>query len=319
MSTKFDCIDDFLGEKSTRFFSNGYKRAVRNMNDVVITSSGAEAMCSVSVPEDWSVKGGAHQIAHLSSVDALLIALQLSEAYCVVLYALSEYLRKAITIVSFSMKAGKVPLENLENFKSTTTLSSVEDSLFSFVSHVGGMIVTLQLRLPFTCEDSTLLPKEGLHYDTISSILGESAHNFYGTGFSNASHDIRDVTVDLDASLVTAKIDSAFTNRLSYQGMETMLDPCASPIDAMVILSQLGQCYLYLLDGISRANSSTLWMRGMTFSTTGSAGGDTSSAAINVVRSERLLIEGKPWRCVHIEGHIGDMTVFYGLGHILPD
>ena len=317
MRTKFACIDDFLGEKSARFFSNGYKRTVRTINNVLITALGAEAMCSVSVPGDWSIKGNKRQVAHLSSLDAALMALQLSEAYCVVFYALTAAMRREITIISFSMKAGKTPLEDLENFKSTTTLSSVEGTLYSFTSNIGGMTVDLQLRLP-SAHDSIVLPIEGIHHETIDAILGEPSKNFYGIGFADVDHNIKDVTVDLDAASVTASINCNFPSRTSYQGMETILDHCASTIDTMVITSQLAQCYLYLLDGVSRANSSTLWMRAMTFSAVDSAANDTSSSHIDVVRSERVLVEGKPWRCVNIKGYFGGMNIFYALGHALP-
>ena len=317
MHKKFVRIEDFLGEKSARFFSNGYKRAIRSISDVVITASGTESVCSVSLPADWSVKGGARQIAHLSSIDALLIALQLSEAYCVVAYALTASMRKEITISSFSMKAGKEPLENLENFKATVTLSSIAGAIYSFVSDVGGMVVELKLQLPFACHP-VVFPKEGVRYDAIDTILGKSGNNFYGAGFADVSHDITDVMVDLDASSVTAKFEGAFPKRTPYQGMETMFDHHVSPIDAMVVLSQLGQCYLYLLDGISRANSSTLWMRAMTFSTTDPPVNDTSLACIEVVRSERILVEEKPWRCVNMKGSMGGMNIFYALGHALP-
>ena len=319
MSTKFANIDDFLGDKSTRFFSNGYKRAVRTIKEIMITASGAEAMCCVAIPENWSTKGSTHQKVHLSSVDAALIALQLSEAYCVISRGLTTLKRKAITIVSLTMKAGKEPLENLENFKATTTLLTTEGSVVSFESHIGGMVVMLELQLPTLREHQNLIPKEGLHYDTINTILGEPTNNFYGTGFANVTHNITEVDVDLDAASVTAKVESAFAERAAYQGMETLIGQGASPIDAMVVLSQLGQCYLYLLDGISRANSSTLWMRGMTFSRDNTPKSNGGLASINVIRSEQILIEGAPWRCVNIEGVMGDMRVFYGLGHALPN
>ena len=168
------------------------------------------------------------------------------------------------------------------------------------------------------CDDPATIPKEGLHYSLINDILGEPSNNFYGTGFADVSHDINDVVVDLETSSVTATVDSAYPNRTAYQGMETAFDHCVSPIDAMVITSQLVQCYLYLLDGLSRANSSTLWMRAMTFSTVDQPAADTSSVFIEVVRSERVLVEGTPWRCVNVKGYIGGMTIFYGLGHALP-
>ena len=318
MRKTFDNIDDFLGEKSTRFFSNGYKRAIRAIQNIVITSSGAEATCQVYMPADWSVKGVSRQIAHLSSVDAVLIALQLSEAYCVDTYALTSSMRQKITIASFSVKAGEEPLEELENFKSTTTLSSVKGDLLSFVCRVGSMTLDLTLQLPFAYNNSAEYLKEERRYESISNILGEPTGNFYGTGFSDVTHHIKNVEIDLEASVVTANIDGVFPSRKFYQGIETERDDSASSIDAMVILSQLIQCYLYLLDGISRANSSTLWMRAMTFSAIDSTSNDASFASITVERSERILVEDVPWRCVNVRGQLGGMAIFYSLGHALP-
>lgn len=318
MLTKFENIEDFLGDKNTRFFSNGYKRAIRKITNIALTKLGAEAICQVLVPGDWSMKGKTAQAVHLSSIDALLIALQLSEAYCVVRYQLSESQRKELVIKSFSMKADEAPLEDLDDFRATTDLIAINQHTLSFISNVGGMQIELKLILPILFDDTLFLTDIKMKVEKIENILDEPEVNFYGVRFSDATHDIKNVVVDLDKSSVVSEISADFPERLAYQGMETMFHRGASPIDAMVIISQLIQCYLYLLDGISRANSSTLWMRSMTLERSDEINQDNLSASIEVLRSEKILVDNIPWRCVYVRGHFDGMTIFYSVGHALP-
>lgn len=321
MATLFDHIEDFLGEKNKRFFSHGYKRTTRSISNIVITDSGAEAACQVSVPEDWSLKGNTHQAIHLSSIDALLIALQLSEAYCVVRYRLSEAQRRAMTIEYFSMKADEKPLEDLSSFRAMVGLLAVNNNTLSLTSNVGGMHIELKFQLPILLNNPhnnyVFFPNKAARYKTIDVILGKAGTNFYGGRFADATHNIKNVSVDLGLLSVTSDVDGDFPSRSGYRGMETMLKQCASPIDVMVIISQLIQCYLYLLDGISRANSSTLWMRSMTLEMSDETNQDDMSASINVLRSEKILVNNIPWRCAYVRGNFGGMTIFYSLAHAL--
>ncbi len=320
MKKNFKCIDDALGEKSKRFFSSGYKRTTRVIKDIVVTPDAIDSTCSVSMPKDWSIKGSSVQLVHLSSVDAVLIALQLSEAFCTVLYNLSGAMRRAISIISFSSKAGRQSLKDLKNFRATASLSSRNGDSISFSSYVGGIEVELQLKIPFKCNPPARISRKGVCYSFISDILGKFNSNFYGLGFTRAQHEIKNILVNLDASSVTATLDNSYPSRAAYQGMETVVgfNYCASPIDAMVITSQLAQCYLYFLDGLSRENSSTLWMRAMRFSIVSMTNSDETFVGIDIVRSEKVLLDGVPWRCINAEGYIGNMVIFYGLGHALP-
>ncbi len=322
MVTLFDRIEDFLGEKNKRFFSHGYKHTTRRIFNIVLTKLGAEAVCQVSVPEDWSLKGKTPQVIHLSSIDALLIALQLSEAYCVVRYHLSESQRREMTIKSFSMKADVKPLEDLSSFRAIVGLLLVHDNILSLTSNVGGMHMEIKLQLPILRNNLqnkfALFPNEIAHYKTIDDILGKADTNLYGGRFADAIHNIKNVSVDLGLSSVTSEVDGNFPRRSDYGGMETMLNQSASPIDVMVIISQLIQCYLYLLDGISRANSSTLWMRSMTLHVSDGTNQDDMPASINILRSEKILVDGIPWRCAYVRGNFCGMTIFYSVGHALP-
>jgi len=88
-------IDDCLGDESTRFFGAGHRRARHTVRDVTVVPAGrgdgaVTATVDVTYPADWSKKvDGVDIRPHLSSIDTLLLGVQLCEAYLVQAMALA--------------------------------------------------------------------------------------------------------------------------------------------------------------------------------------------------------------------------------------
>src|ERR1700738_3999369 len=87
-------IDDYLGPAKNRFFSRGYQRADYEVYNLTVIpegagDAGATAGANLRYPADWSQKNGTDLRPHLSTVDALVLGVQLAELHLAHTYGLS--------------------------------------------------------------------------------------------------------------------------------------------------------------------------------------------------------------------------------------
>jgi len=84
---RYASIDDILGPAAQRFFGDGHRRVRQMLRNVTVDGDGrgghrVRGCASVSYPADWSVKSVSDELRpHLSSIDALLLAVALGECY----------------------------------------------------------------------------------------------------------------------------------------------------------------------------------------------------------------------------------------------
>lgn len=264
-------IDDHLGPRERRFFGEGFKRVQQTLSNIEIGENEIRATAGVVFPREWSRKGDIDQRPHLSTIDVLLFGARLSELY------LGGGLKPVLRRVQ--IKAGKAPEEeNLEAFEiSARVKETVEYQgrlLTIFDCQVGSLTVTCEIEHD-KGERSDL---EALELDV---------------------HDLgkRQLITDvvLDGERARAQVD--------IDGGETV-----SMVDTFVIGLQLGQALLYELDGVSRAESNTLWMRKTSLELIDSRP-VTGPIEIEAVLEESRLLEAKTgtWRSADI------VTEFHGI------
>ena len=115
--------------RSGRFFGRGYRRAHHRVEDVVVTPGrerpATHARVSIDYPVDWSTKAARNDLRpHLSTVDVLVLGVQLSEAHLAHAYGLDGAQRRAMRLRKVTLRAGGEPQEDLSRLPATAALAS---------------------------------------------------------------------------------------------------------------------------------------------------------------------------------------------------
>lgn len=151
--------------------------------------------------------------------------------------------------------------------------------------------------------------------DGLSEIKGE------GGPFSSYATDLRDVRVGPEFDLISA------TARVSRRdgvvrhagGLESAYDGSLTFVEAFADMLQLGQVGLYLMDGITRADSKTLWMRTTRFETHSPIRPRRDEVVSTSIRSPRIVHkDGARWRVATLSSDRGPMTLNCSVAHELP-
>ncbi|MFF4170128.1 AvrD family protein [Streptomyces sp. NPDC001744] len=327
-------IDDYLGPGEGRFFSRGYQRATYLVRDVVATPLGTErpgvrATVDVGYPADWSrKKDGTDLRPHLSTVDALVLGVQLAELHLVHAYGLRGAARSTMRLRAVVLRAGGAPQEELLGIPASSRLVRTEEvpgAAGRFLSVHDGAVGSLRVRCEIEHDAGERATGEG-RFDSLDEGLGDGRFRFYGEGFKRRRHVIGNVEVDMEE--LTAGADVHFRDDRPAGGVALGVDaatgPAVSPVDAFVVNLQLVQVLMYELDRIDRANSNTLWMMQTVLTaadTVPPLPTDPSEPGRATARllSKRLLpLRGGIWRSVEIEAGLAGIGLRCSFAHELP-
>lgn len=324
-------IDDYLGPGETRFFASGYRRAHYQVTGVTVTAAdaaepGAHATVSIRYPQDWSTKAERTDLRpHLSTVDMLVLGVQLSEAHLAHAYGLGSDLRRAMWLQKVTLRAGQVPQEDLTSMpgaamlRSTTPVPGMTGEYLSvYECEIGVMRARCEIVHPLASRADG-----SRDYQSLDDALGPAQTRYYGEGFKYRRQLIEDVSVDMGELLAaaTVRIEPVAEVAPPADGIEGSFQPAASMIDCFVTSLQLGQVLLYELDSIPRARSSTLWML-RTVLEAGSphrpcAGPLTAEVAIT--GKHLLPLRGGTWRNVDFASSCGGIALRASFAHQIPD
>ncbi|GAB2715151.1 AvrD family protein [Streptomyces bullii] len=326
-------IDDYLGPSETRFFSRGYQRAEYRVADVVVTpaeapDAGVRATVDVGYPADWSrKKDGTDLRPHLSTVDALVLGAQLAELHLAHGYGLDGPARTRMRLRKVVLRAGGAPQEDLTGIPLAARLVRTEElpgRPARFLSVHDCTVGSLRVRCE-TEHDIVTRALEEARHENLDKALGPSEQRFWGGGFKDRRHFIRDVRVDLEAHAARADVHFAPELRGGREGIEGTGQPSVSLIDAFVVNLQLVQVLMYELDSMNRAESNTLWMMQTVLEAAPAVTPlpDRPDAPITARASltgKRLLpLRGGIWRSVEIQGELAGIALRCGFAHELPE
>ncbi|WP_093616678.1 AvrD family protein [Streptomyces indicus] len=325
-------VDDYLGPGETRFFSRGYQRAQYKVNDITVTpadgpDAGVHATVDVSYPADWSrKKDGTDLRPHLSTVDAMVLGVQLAELHLAHGYGLDDDSRTQMRLRKVVLRAGGAPQEDLAGIPLTARLvRSVEmDELPGRYLTVHDCAVgNLQVRTEIEHSITTRALDESRHTN-LEQALGPGEQRFWGEGFKERRHFISDVHVDTDAHIAKADVHFAPEPMSARRGIDGDWQPSVSLVDAFVINLQLVQILMYELDSISRAQSNTLWMMQTVLESAPDptelpVAPEQAQLAQAALTGTRLLpLRGGIWRSVEVEAQLAGIRLRCGFAHELP-
>jgi len=322
-------VDDYLGPGEKRYFGGGFRRVFHHIGDVVVEPAPdggrVSAVAALKYPADWSrKKAGVELRPHLSSIDAMLLGVQLGELYVAHTYGLDDEQRRRMWLREIDIKAGVAPHEDLEEFQVTAVSGPTEPSgpglaATAFDCRIG----PLKVRCTIEHERGVLRAETG-RYRSAELLLGAGYQRFYGEGYKFRRQSVTDVALDLDGMQATAlaRIEPTEGSGLVGEGLEAEHHISASMFDCMIGIAQLAQVLLYRLDGIDRSTSNTLWMRRIAMRSNSPyrplSGAFT--AATSITRTRLLRHGGTLWRTsdMRVEDYHG-ISADYSIAHQLPD
>jgi hypothetical protein len=326
---RFTSIDDFLGDGRKRYFSQGFKRVSQRLTGIAVGhgehgTGQVAATAAVTYPADWSRKKAAMDLRpHLSSVDAMVVGVQLAEIYLTHAHQLTPGQRRACWLRRFVMRSGSRPQEDLARFPVRAVLREtrphdgvVRPAVSSFDIRVGGMRIA--------CEVEHDLGEPGFGdawHDTAEDVLGDAAHRYYGDGYRFRHHDIREVDLAPDGSHVRAVatiVDDHVTT--AEEGFGARYQPSRTMVDCFLALAQLAQLLIYHEDNLSRGQSNTLWMRRLTMACDRPDApiGQALPLAVHRERSDFLDTGDAQWRKADMTGDFQSVQARSSMAHRLP-
>lgn len=319
---RFASIDDQLGPRADRYFGVGFKRVSHRITNAVLDpgDNSITAHARLQYPPDWSSKTTVgSRTPHVSSLDVAALAVQLADLYFTATFGLTDEQRRGLTIRRLTIKAGRTPQEQLADVSMSAqrvvTKNDDDAAVTRFTGHVGGLATLCEVVHPRDLHAGISGPRPLAAEES----LGDPARRYFGSGFKTRDHELRDVVVAENHTVVsaTARITG---DEIHPSGIAGRYQPAITLIDGMVVLAQLAQSLLYDLDDIDRGDSKTLWLRnidvvgppphqrlGMPFRTSASA---TRTGLVNLA--------GGTWRTSSWRALFSGLQFQFRLAHELP-
>lgn len=329
---RFGDVSDYLGNPDRRFFGEGYKRAQHRLTGLSDGGSAAPSVvgtASVTYPADWSRKGAIDQKPHLSTLDVLLLGVQLTEALLAHHRGLGEADLRGAWIRRARIKAGSVPVEDdLTGFPVSARLSAEAPSPDPgrSLSTVDATVGALTVRIELDHADVRHAPRR-LDGAGAGHVLGDQSRRPFGDAYKQRRQTVEDVVVAPGRQSATARVRLDARDAAAGPGIGTEGDhqPSAGLIDAFVVALQLGQIMLYELDQVARADSDTLWMRTTLLEAKTPhrplVAPDGGPLPVTAELREALLLTnrlGERWRRADIAAELAGIAVSCSVAHRLP-
>ncbi|RML87034.1 AvrD family protein [Pseudomonas savastanoi] len=305
----FSTIENHLGPAKDRFFGDGFKHVEYSARHVNLTESAANASISLSYPANWSKKNDSGElIPHLSSIDALTISINLSQDILLNRFKSIDH----CWVRRISIRAGKKPEEDLRNINAKITkesqgLDSQGDTNLIFGGNVGTMTVQLEFIIPAAHE--------------VDTIKDSTEKNCYSLHFKNRTQFIDDIIFYSPLNAIS-KLFVANDNEPHFLpgGIEANYPNIINPVDSLVSYAQIAQALLYKLDGLTRGESNTLWMRNLNIIAENPAKRRAATRLLvtELKRANIVSLNGENWRVAEVAGHMNGITFSSSVAHLLP-
>lgn len=160
---RFVSVSELLGDADQRYFSAGYRAVRQDLRGIRLYTDDHGAIrvgasLALSYPQSWSQKAGQEdRRPHLSTLDALLVASQLTEVILLEALSLPRELRQWVWIRRAVIRAGAKAVEELDDVEVRGQLISGDAELSPLFRHtrlvktrfsIGALRVELDLIVP---------------------------------------------------------------------------------------------------------------------------------------------------------------------------
>lgn len=314
-------VDEYLGPGEKRFFAAGYRRVGHRFGAVEIEATGEmRTEVSLEYPGNWSKRAAGDLRPHLSTIDAILLGAAMGEAYLIHALRPSADDRRRMWIRSMTIKAGRNPHEELAALPVRTTLVSSAGGVSLLRTLIGDMRVQCELVHGEGEGAGEPVAAPG-RYASLTDLAGPPRPRYYGEAFKRRTQVITTDGLDIDALVASATVDLVDQPPgAGDQGLAAAYRRAPTMVDCFAAALQLAQILLYQLDGLSRRDSNTLWMRSTELRCAGPAGADDDvRLRTALTRPELLKLNGAAWRTARIEARLGAIDLHCAVAHQLPE
>jgi hypothetical protein len=323
----FPSIDEILGPNTHRFFGQGFRRVSHQIRDIEIAHRDGRgrltATGSIAYPGDWSVKATAGELRpHLSSIDALVLSVQLSELYISARYGLDDGHRRKMWLRGFTMRAGSAAETSLDDIKieidhveTKIAAESLCGNYSRLDARVGAILVSANIEHHV---DELRFPRGT--FMRAEELLGPAPSRYYGDGFKLPVQRLEHVFVDVEKLTARALVRvEGCTGERFPQGIGAHYWPSLSALDCMITIAQLAQGLLYKLDGLERGRTNNLWMREIVLeANTPYQACNTFVATTTIEKTRVFKKRTEVWRTAEMTGYYQGITVRFSVAHQLP-
>ncbi|MFK4298872.1 hypothetical protein ABH924_004049 [Arthrobacter sp. GAS37] len=247
-------IEEALGPANGRYFAAGYRRVSHLVGASGRSRPGhpLEAVGSVLYPRDWSTNpDGSARVAHLSSVDAIVLPLLFLEQSDPVDF---PGVLGNCWVQNVDLRSGSVPWLELDRVP-----LAVEIDVHGHTLLVTAMVGNIRARLTLSTRNAT--------GDTRSETDGSppGGSTVYGGLYRNTAS--RTLLTAYEAPHQTLSAEHEFSSPASDArtpgGLESAFWPALTAVDYLVTMGQLTQVAIYESAQTSRSAAGNLWMRTM--------------------------------------------------------
>ncbi|PKE29916.1 hypothetical protein CWS43_14315 [Rahnella sp. AA] len=317
---KFSSVDEILGPSENRFFSSGYRCSEHKVSNLTFPEPGEnncclEATVSFFYPSNWSVKNAGMDVTpHLSTIDMLVLAMQMVETHLSFHFGLSMDDLDTNHVNEIAIHAGTKPQEDLNDIPVSLVLrrsvEKTDDSsrkVSTYECRVGLMRAVCQIEHPFCGKENNKTEINSLDNLNIKK-------RYYGLGYKEQKHILSAVYLDMANLTADAQVEFIFSKEES----QVITPEKVSYIDVFVTCAQLAQVLLYSLDGLSRSETSTLWMIRTNFSEDAGEIKNHDKVKTLISTSQIIELNGKQWRNAEVLGTLGNKKAKITFAHALP-
>lgn len=262
----YKSIDQILGDKEKRFFSNGFKNVKHAFKQIVIrpTSNEMSATGTAIYPDNWSVKQGQKLKPHLSTLDVLVFTFCLNILFVNEVYRLNESQRESTWVRKVTVRAAAEARYDLEDVSIHTVFLGTHENnasaggyISQFSNEIAGFKVDIQL-------DHTVNEMDfGEKYFESIDAAGTAVKNYYNSLMDKSKvYEISNVNIDKGNQTITSVVNINKTlSIIRDQDTSALGRSFYSIIDTFSCASQQMQALIYKIDGIERKCTNNLWMR----------------------------------------------------------
>jgi Pseudomonas avirulence D protein (AvrD) len=304
---RFGNIDELLGDASGRYFGSGYLRT--RYSHAPPDDSGGKGekrfLTTVAYPQDWSMKAGVAQHAHLSTIDAVYLATMGAEE------ALKKTLGQRLNalqpmLTSLTLKSGSaayVDLDAVGVFARIASKAHEHADIMAMSSiDVEGIVGNMNFGAKFAllAQADATNERTYSHADT-APLLGLREARACERSFKASAYKLIDVEAGTDFRSVSTRLSG--------------LRGDMSVALAVVIPAQLAQVAIYMSEGGRRDGSNPLWMRSYSIERSLESGGD--DRAFLTTRSHKQVRQGaQNWGVYQFLAQVAQWKATFTFAHV---
>lgn len=316
MNIKINNIDDFLGARENRYFSNGYKGVNFAYSGMAFSNEVLTCNLNLSWNSSWGSKQGKSLAPHLGTVEYFNIACAAADALICSLFKAADSDREKSWIAGFSIKTQACNKGSYSNIAvkamlmNTANAQSINGCLSRIRVQVGDMEMFVDVDHP------AFERRSQLDLIDLKQFENQIQNSYYTDGYKNSEMDISNLDADFSANAICANIDYSSGGQNGICIGKQYL-PFYSISDFILSTGQITQVLLYLIDRLSREQSNNLWLREMSVSYAKPTQDKSMTETVTFTDYKRVRFKGDDWSMVTLNAALGNIQSTIKVAHML--